>query len=405
MPRPAHQVPATVLRSCMLVVALLVLVACEKPPPEPGQAYARPVKTVVVTSPELSGIRQFPGRVEAVRRVDLAFRVAGRLNELPIKEAEAVGVGQVIAKLDATDYEVELQNAEGNVDETKAALRAAQSDLQRQLNIQKADPGAVSKRAIDKAREARDRARAKVKAMEAAVSDARNRLKRTTLRAPFDGLIARRYVQNFEEVQAKQPVVALADLSQLEIEFGMPEGLVQRLTEAKVTDDTADQEMPVTATFTAAPDRQYRLTYREISARADPATKTFEVTYVMPRPDDVQVLPGMTASVTVDLRKVLGERQVYLIPVTAVISDEGLNPRVWVVDESAMTLAGRPVEVGRMEGSAIAVLAGIQPGERVVVAGTGYLAEGMKVRLLPDREQAEDNIPREYPVPEPASQG
>jgi len=63
------------------------------------------------------------------------------------------------------------------------------------------------------------------------------------------------------------------------------------------------------------------------------------------------------------------------------------------------------VEVGRMEGSAIAVLAGIQPGERVVVAGTGYLAEGMKVRLLPDREQAEDNIPREYPVPEPASQG
>lgn len=76
----------------MLVLVFLVLLGCEKPPPEPDRAYARPVKTVVVTSPELSGIRQFPGRVEAVRRVDLALGVAGRLNELPVKEADALGV-------------------------------------------------------------------------------------------------------------------------------------------------------------------------------------------------------------------------------------------------------------------------------------------------------------------------
>ena len=385
--------------------ACLALVACAEPPPETVVASARPVKTLEVTSPELGGMRQFPGRVDAERRVELAFRVDGRLRELPVKEAEEVAEGQVIARLDTTDFEVGLQNAEANLDKAKAGLTAAQASLNRQLKIQKADPGAISKSAIDKAREARDSARANIKALEAAVADASNRLERATLTAPFSGYIARRYVQNFEEVVAKQPVVALRDLSQLEVKFGMPEGVVQHLTDAKIGESDPDKDLPVTATFDAAPERQYRLRYREFSATADPVTKTFQLTYVMPRPDDIEVLPGMTTNVTVDMRKVFGGREIYLVPVTAVIADSKLNPRVWVVDESSMTVTARQVEVGKMQGSQIEVLSGIQPGEQVVVAGTGYLAEGMKVRALPHLEQAEDNIPRANPVAGKAPQG
>lgn len=399
-----HHLSSAMLWSCASAVCV-VLAACGEPPPETAAEYARPVKTIEVASPELGGTRQFPGRVDAARRVDLAFRVAGRLKELPIKEADEVAEGQVIARLDATDFEVALQNAEGNLDKAKAGLTATQAALDRQLRIQKADPGAVSKSAIDKAREARDSARANLKALEAAVADARNRLDRATLRAPFTGYIARRYVQNFEEVQVKQPIVALRDLAELEVKFGMPEGVVQRLTEAKIDEDNPDKDLPVTATFDATPGRQYALSYREFSATADPATKTFQLTYVMPRPEDIEVLPGMTANVTVDMRKVFGDRKIYLIPVTAVISDAGLNPRVWVVEKRTMTVVARPVEVGKMQRNQIEVLTGVQPGDRIVVAGTGYLAEGMKVRPLPNLEQAEDNIPRANPVNEEAPQG
>jgi RND family efflux transporter MFP subunit len=383
-----HQVFSTLSRSSAFALVALGLVACGEPPPEPDADYARPVKTVVVSSPEASGIRQFAGRVDALRRVDLAFRVPGTLQELPIKEADEVETGQVIARLDPSDFKTRVNDA-------RAAYQRAKADYDRAKELIKKD--FISRTDFDKLESDFKRA-------DAGLKQARLDLSYTELKVPFGGFISRRYVQNFEEVQAKQPIVALRDLSVLEVKFGVPEVLVQRLAEVEANEET-DIIIPVTASVDAAPDRQYPLSFREFSSTADPATKTFEATYVMVQPEDIDFLPGMSANVTVDLRKAFGEQQVFLIPVTAVISDEGLNPRVWIVDESTMTIAARPVEVGRMERNEIEVLSGIEPGERIVVAGVGYLAEGMKVRPLPDREQAEDNIPREHPVPKSEAQG
>jgi multidrug efflux pump subunit AcrA (membrane-fusion protein) len=121
----------------------------------------------------------------------------------------------------------------------------------------------------------------------------------------------------------------------------------------------------------------------------------------MPAPKGFLVLPGMTATVTADLSKVAIDDSILFLPAAAVTADESLQPFVWVVDEKEMRVKKTPVRVGRMSGWSIEIDGGLEPGSRVVTAGVGFLAEGMQVRLIPEREEAEprsDEAPKESPV-------
>ena len=206
------------------------------------------------------------------------------------------------------------------------------------------------------------------------------------MKAPFAGDIAKRLIQRFEEVEAKQPVIALRDTSVLEVKFDVPQTIMLRLL-----DDGDDVAEPVVyVSFESAKGKRYKLRFKEIATKADTKTQTFEVTYVMPAPADLVVLPGMATSVSVDLSQYLGRREIYYLPVSAVVGDITLSPEIWVVDETSMTVAPKPVRVGKMRAHQIEGLDGAKPGDRVVVAGTPFLVEGMKVRLMPDFEQAEE---------------
>ncbi len=147
--------------------------------------------------------------------------------------------------------------------------------------------------------------------------------------------------------------------------------------------------MSVWASFEAEPNRRFELTFKEVATRADAQTQTFEVTFAMPAPKDLTVLPGMTASVTADLSSAFDEQVVYYVPIAAVTADNELTPRVWIVDEDALTVREQPVALGRMVGSSIEITDGLEPGLRIVTAGAGYLAEGMAVTLMRQSEQAE----------------
>ncbi|NNJ98366.1 MAG: efflux RND transporter periplasmic adaptor subunit [Gammaproteobacteria bacterium] len=365
-------------RSIKLVCLALTLAlsACDSSVEEQAGEKIRPVKTTVVGDPGVGGERRLPGRIESARRVELAFRVPGTLKELPIKEGDEVSAGAIIAKLDDADFKTAY-------DDRNAVYKRTSADYERAKELVK--DGFISRVDYDKVE-------ADYKSAEAALNQARLDLSYTTLRAPFSGNVAQRYVQNFEEVKAKQPVIALRDLNLLDVKFNVPESLVIRLNEAGVDDEATD--VPVYAVFDAAPDRRYWLSYKEAATRADRATQTFEVTYTLPAPDELEVLPGMTTTVNVDLTRFLDSGRMFTVPVAAVVADPGLAPKVWIVNQDTMTVTVREIEVGTMQGNTIQVLSGLDGGERIVTAGAPFLVEGMKVRLLPDVEQATDNLPR-----------
>ena len=327
---------------------------------------------MIVESPTGSGVRNFPGRIESSNRADLAFRVGGTVSRLAVQEGTAVQHGETLAQLDQTDFEIALKDRQATWDR-------ASKDYERGKEL--VEEGAISRRDFDLVE-------ANFKTADAALEQAKQNLSYTALRAPFSGQIAQRHVDNFEEVVTGQTVYSIIDRESLEVQIDVPENIILLLPKGQEPGDNADQ-INVWASFDVAPDKRFSLDFKEAATRADAQTQTFQVTFSLAAPDGVTVLPGMTASVTLDLSRLVDEEAIYYLPIAAVVGDNTMDARVWTVDEDTGLVQERKVKIGRMVGSSVEVLEGIEPGLRVVTAGGAYLSEGMRVTLLEETEQAE----------------
>ncbi len=357
----------------LLFASLSLLAACAEPPaPEPADV-TRPVKTLLIENPVSGGVRHFPARIDAGRKAELAFRVPGKVQELLVKEGDKVTRGQVVAKLDAKDFQIVVNDRQATYDNARKNFNRAK-ELIGKGHISKMD---------------HDKLEAEYKSARAALETARQDLSYTQLKAPFDGVIAQRHIERFEEVQAKQLVLDLQNVTQLEVKFDVPEGLIRVLRADNKSEQRARDQTPVTVVFDNLPERSFPLSFREVATKADAKTQTFQVTYTMEQLDNASILPGMTATVRADLSRFVSTDAVFTVPVAAIVGDYKLDPRAWILDEQGMTVKPVPVKVGRMSGNNIEVLDGLEPGLRIVVAGTPFLVEDMKVTLLPDLEQAQ----------------
>lgn len=367
---------ARVLRILALALtASAVMLACGREPPPEARADSRPVKLFQVSGGEAAGRRSFPGRIESTYRADLAFRVPGTVLEILVKEGDLVETGQLLAKLDPTDYEIVVRDR-------LASFENSQRNFGRATEL--VEDGYISRLEYD-------RLEANFKSSEAALAAAQQDLAYTELRAPFGGRVAKRHVERFEEISVRQPVLSLQDVDNLQVKIDIPESLMRQVRAHQNT-SPGEAAPPAVATFEGNPDHPFPLTFREIATRADASTQTFEVTFNMPAPQDFIVLPGMTATVTVELAgRLSGRPQTIWIPLNAVAADSSLGSRVWVLDPNSMTVSSLPVEIGRMQGSQVEVLSGLGGGEEIVSVGASYLAEGMRVTRMTTGEQA---VPR-----------
>ena len=362
----------------VIVVALGVGGCGEEQVPE--KSVVRPIRAIKVADATQLGQRSFPGQAKATREINLSFRVAGPLIVLP---NDIVGKsykrGQLIARIDPRDYEVRLQNAQGHRERAKAALTRAQADYDRVLNIQREEPGATSQAEVDRKRQERDTAKANIKSHEASVAAAKDQLRYTYLKASFDGTVVANYVENFQAVRAKQPIVRLLDDSRIEMIINIPEQFISY----------APQVKRVFVRFDSFPDLEIAATIKEIGSEASQTTRTFPVTLIMDQPKGKKILPGMAGRT---LRaEIEGETPQRLaasgidVPVSAVFSpDESGKSYVWVIDVKTKTVKRREVEAGKLTDRGLQVLKGLKPGEWIATAGAHYLREGQQVELLRD---------------------
>ncbi len=227
---------------------------------------------------------------------------------------------------------------------------------------------------------------AEYRSATAALSQARKDLEYTILTAPFAGRIAQRGVENFEEVVAKQAVIWLQNINQLDIVIDLPESLVRSIRGgvSREVGNPGHTEPPVraTATFQGRGEQTFALQPKEVSTRADPQTQTFRATLTMPAPTEFTVLPGMTATVSLDLSGLVSVDSVKWVPARAVQADAGLEPRVWLLDPVSMTVSPRKVAIGRLSGGMLEITDGLVGGEEIVAVGAPYLAQGMRVTRM-----------------------
>jgi membrane fusion protein, multidrug efflux system len=235
----------------------------------------RPVKTMVIAAGGETRQRVFSGRVEASRAADLTFAVSGVLIQLPVTEGQNVANGDVIAQLRDDEFKARLQTLQGQLDQARAALRSLQAGerpeerLRRETQLRAAEARLVNARAESErnavmiktqaisrqefergetayrvaqeeyqaalqmvemgtvGREEDIEAReAEVRALEGRVVEANIQVNDTTLRAPYDGVIARRFVEVNQNIRANEPVVRFQDANEIDIAVDVPESVM-----------------------------------------------------------------------------------------------------------------------------------------------------------------------------------
>jgi multidrug efflux system membrane fusion protein len=173
--------------------------------------------------------------------------------------------------------------------------------------------------------------------------------------------------------------MSLDDITSIEILVDVPEMVMATIKKERANDAVAE--------FASAPGKKYPVTLKEYSTRADPKTQTYQIVMQMPQPDGVNVLPGMTATVSGNPHAVRKGEDRFMIPAIALVSDASGSANVWIVDKEGMTVQRRPVKAGELSGTdSIEILEGIKSGEIVAVSGVSRLREGMQVSDLSKME-------------------
>lgn len=356
-------------QNTLLVMALLVS-GCEKPAPPP--AAVRPVRVMKVAD-----VQEFVGRSHAAQaianeEVDLSLRVSGPLIELPVKAGDQVKKGDVLARIDPRDYEVKVRTIEGELAAVDAKLKESRIELEviKKLVAQDAAPARES----DRKKAMVDLYAGQKAATEGKLEAARDELNYTRLVAPFDGMIATTYVDNFQTVQAKERVVRLLDLTRVKVQIDLPEKVMPVLAYVK----------EINCAFHAIPGRQFPAHIHEVASEASRLTRTYRVTLILDQPKDVKILPGMTGEVRgkAELSADVSQSGLEVLPSALFQGDDG-KASVWLFDEAAKKVKRQPVTTVRLNDNSVLVQ-GLTPGQLVVTAGVHFLKEGQEVRLLED---------------------
>jgi len=408
---------------CIPAALVLFAVGCRPQAPAPAEVI-RPVKTMVVSMGGDASVRTFPGKVEASKQVELTFQVPGLLVSLPVREGQKVAQNEMIAQLRQEDFQARLAALQGQLDRARADLQAARAgarpeERQRlEAQVRSAEASLVNARAefgrarqllnsrtisrveferaettyrvaqenFEAARQTLDQSavgreedilarEAEVRGLEGRVVEASLQLADSTLRAPYDGVIAQRFVEQGQNVRAKQPVVKFQDIAEIDIAADIPESVMAEIRSADI--------VGLEAEFSAAPGRRFPVHIKEVAQRADPVTQTFSIRVAMLVPEGVNLLPGMTATVTMNYRRasILGGR--IFVPVSAIFEVAPGEQVAWIIGQD-QTVKRSAVKTGAVSGGRIEIVNGLQPGDRIAVAGVTFLREGMKVRDLGD---------------------
>ena len=380
--RASKNVSGRVIGILMLVAAVLAILfyrAGEEA--APADASVRPLKSFVVGDSVRRPTLRFPGTLDAGTGVDLSFEVAGRLVEFPARRGESVKKGDVLAKLDDSDYRNKVKDAKAQLDLATSTLDRTKKALE--LN-------AVSEEDHAQAKANRDIAKAQLDICRKALDD-------TVLRARFDGVVSETYADNFDTIGAGARVLKLQDMRELVLDVHVPESYLLR------GEPGMAYEMSCTASFDSLPGKEYPVEFKEFSTSADPVTQTYRATFTLvpPEEDFMRLLPGMTGTVTVEIKDAAGAAaapKAVQVPSDAVgVASDG-SFFVWVMTpekadgaeqgDAVWTVSRRTIGVGNRAGGLVTVTDGLSAGERIATAGVTILSEGRRVTLYKDAPAA-----------------
>jgi len=338
----------SVLLACL---SLFLLAGCGKES-APAAKIEQPVLTLVAGAVVSVSDNVYSGEIRARHETQLGFRVGGKIIERLVDAGARVKPGQVLARLDPADSNLQASSAQAQYQ-----LADAEAKRYRELFNQKF----VSQSALD----------AKETALKAAANQAGlagNQADYTTLRADHAGVIAVTFAEAGQVVSAGQSVLRLAQDGPREVAIAIPETQFAGL---KIGESA---EVSLWAAGNEAEHLGGRL--RELAAAADPASRTYAARIALSG-DDTRAILGMTAQVRFKNPDV---RDKLIVPLSAIFQ-QGDQAAVWIVAEDH-SVSLRKVEVAAYRNNGAVIAGGLRAGERIVSAGVHKLNAGEKVRVI-----------------------
>lgn len=314
----------------------------------PGGDRITPVTTTVVELGTIARSITVSGVVEPLRSVGINSQLSGSILEVRVEEGDKVRTGAILARLDDRELRAQLASAEAAHEVAEAAFRRAEQLFERQV--------------ITRAEYERDRAA--YAAAAAQLEQLRTRIDYATVRAPTSGIVTEKRVETGDIVPAQTRLFTIAEIDTLVARVQVSELDVVELRTGDVVHLTLD----------AYPDRGFAGRIRRIFPTADPTSRLVPVEVALGSEAREIARPGFLTRV----RFALNARQnVRLVPASAIVGDAGA-PAVFVVRDGRAFR--RTVETGLTSEGNVEIVAGLEPGETVIIAGHNMLRDGAQVR-------------------------
>lgn len=343
----------------LVLVGAVCIASCKQPEvKESGPRSVKVAKALPLNVVEKS----FSGVVSPDQFSDLAFKMSGPLIVLNVEEGQRVKKGQIVAEIDPLDYRLQYEAK-------KSSYLTAKSQMERSENL-------IRKQAIS--RQDYESTQANYANAKAAYENAENTLEETKLVAPFDGFIQKKYVENYQKVQAGEGIVCLINPDKLLVRFTLPENNMQYLLSSP----------QIYIEFENYKGKLFRARIKEFVEASQDGSGVPVSLYVDDPAfnlEDYKVATGFSCRVILKITQEGFENYV-LVPLTALFPDpvtKELN--VFVYQDATQKLEKRRVkEGGLLERDQVIIVEGLQTGETVVIAGTTRLVDGQFVNVLTD---------------------
>jgi len=351
-----------VFRYCTLALGVSALIACSKTeaPKEPLRA----VKVITIAGSNLNVEGVYSAEIRARVESRLGFQVGGKLLQRSVEPGQRVAAGQLLAQIDARDYQLAAQSAQAQLSAAQSQRDLAAAEYKRfeALKAQNFISGAELERR-ETALKAADASLNQAKAQAQAQS---NQASYASLSASHAGVVTAVDGEVGQVVSAGQPIVRLAHDGPRDAVFAVSEQMVMGLK--------LGQAMQATLLSTG---QILNGKVRELAASADPVTRTFAVKLSLA--DSTNLPLGVT--VNVHAGPTVGNAPLVIKLPTSALRQEGQSTVVWVLDEATMTVNTQAVQLGMVDGNEVVIQSGLKPGQKVVSAGVHVLAPGQKVTL------------------------
>ncbi|HXV62445.1 MAG TPA: efflux RND transporter periplasmic adaptor subunit [Vicinamibacteria bacterium] len=352
----------------LVFLTIAAAVACGREDASPEHPL-RPVRTMEVFSTGGMRARSFSGVAQAAVESTLSFRVRGNIERLLVRTGDSVQPGQIIAELDPTDYQLQLQEAEAALSQAEAQARQAEADYDRVRGLY--ENRNASRSDLDAARARSESANAQIDAAIQRVEQARSQLSYTRLRAPVSGSIAAVPVEVNENADAGKPIAVLTSGERPKVDVPVPESLIGEVRQGDA----------VEVAFDALPGRRFPAEVVEVGVMSTTLATAFPVRVQLTNAEP-DVRAGMAARVSFTFGS-QDSRKLFVLPPHAVVEDRA-GRFVFVVEaqgDGKGVVRRRAVSVGELTGEGLEVLEGLENGDRVVTAGVSQIEDGLTVRF------------------------